>query len=1022
MPDSKKFYLVPAQDKYECDCQKNGGVCMRAGLMMQGYYDTFSECDGFNDCGDWSDEKDCELACEEDQYVCDCYSNGNCDLRGKYYFSPCYEPSYKCDADNDCGDWSDEKDCNYQCGLNELACDCFQNNSTCGSFYIGDLESISTCYPKEDQCKNQGQCSDYSDNKNCTCEGNQLKCGCILKSDNCTSALGCIEIHEVLDGFIDCADSSDEACDIHDITLMSLTSKSHATDHDTLTGSVYQCNDYESYHRFEELKQIAVNSSRNCHFLTIFSGENFTRIDKQWWCASNDHWENGVAKCENKEFVLFSNLCNQNSDCKDGSDEMYDVPGFKCRAKSEYFQLKQSCVLPQVNLYNNNSYCEDGSDNCFVDGKLKCFRCLDEKLMISPKQVCDGVIDCYDLSDECLCQDQTVCDNVLGNSRQSCPPNEMICNGVCLEIDNVLCNKMMICNDSLNSMYCTVMANRDAEIYEYKFCPTDAEDSAFVTASVCDGLPECFDRSDECNVGCPSETHFCLGSLNCHEKLINAEASLRIESYCDGRPFISPGCEPGFDEKNCTSRFYCRNMSSLVWSVEQVKVCDGVLDCADGSDEVLELCKDTRFYCLNKQPLSVDRSRVENGFKDCSDGSDECPVNTTRATVFSTPFEMIGTVFIRVLMWIMGILSLIGNGLVFLFTVIEIRKKNEPIKTSFLWFVINLSLSDFLMGVYLVAISSKGAEYSGRYCYHDAEWRSSNLCSGFGSLTIISSEVSALTMAVMATFRLISVYKPFKMTNVKRVAYMPPTFIVWAVGILLGTIPLIQTSSGYFVSSIWFPNYFASTDIITKDQFMFLYKSVSRYHTNISSPTLNWDQAKHKMAETFKELEIKAEFGYYGETSVCMPKLFVTVGEAVWEYSAFLIVLNFCLFMYVVAVYIALFKRSTKMKNSARRSNKLQKTISLLILTNFCCWIPICIMAFVSLSGVQLDRIVYVISAGVLLPINSVINPIIYSDIGRIAVQKLIKTFKKPVVSTPRMGHAIPPSSNTNRITTITSL
>ena len=49
--------------------------------------------------------------------------------------------------------------------------------------------------------------------------------------------------------------------------------------------------------------------------------------------------------------------------------------------------------------------------------------------------------------------------------------------------------------------------------------------------------------------------------------------------------------------------------------------------------------------------------------------------------------------------------------------------------------------------------------------------------------------------------------------------------------------------------------------------------------------------------------------------------------------------------------------------------------------TDFCCWIPITIMVFINFSGTSVSDIAYVISAIVLLPINSALNPILYSDI-----------------------------------------
>uniref|UniRef100_H2Z3A9 G-protein coupled receptors family 1 profile domain-containing protein n=1 Tax=Ciona savignyi TaxID=51511 RepID=H2Z3A9_CIOSA len=266
----------------------------------------------------------------------------------------------------------------------------------------------------------------------------------------------------------------------------------------------------------------------------------------------------------------------------------------------------------------------------------------------------------------------------------------------------------------------------------------------------------------------------------------------------------------------------------------------------------------------------------------------------------------------------MGGISLLGNTAVCIISIMQVRTaKSEPLKVAFLWLVANLSVSDLLMGVYLFSVSAMGSQISGSYCYHDAEWRSSQTCSILGSLAVVSTEVSALIMATMATIRLVSVYFPVRMSSIKRVTYAASIVCAWCLGILIGTLPLANYRSGYFVES----------------------------------------------------------------ACVCMPRLFAKVGDAAWGYSTFIIVFNFCLFVYMACCYLFLYQRSRKVtKVGKSKSRRLLRTVAAMILTNFCCWIPICIMAFISLAGVKLDNVVYVVCAGVLHPLNSVLNPLIYSD------------------------------------------
>ncbi|KAJ8266611.1 hypothetical protein GJAV_G00132470 [Gymnothorax javanicus] len=123
-------------DEKNCTCKKSQMTCKNSLCKSKMW-----QCDGVNDCGDNTDEENCGI-CKERDFVC---LNDRCVSRKK-----------RCDGKDDCGDGSDELNCGrasvVPCATHTYQC----KNNQC----------INKLNP---ECDNEKDCDDGSDEANCAC-------------------------------------------------------------------------------------------------------------------------------------------------------------------------------------------------------------------------------------------------------------------------------------------------------------------------------------------------------------------------------------------------------------------------------------------------------------------------------------------------------------------------------------------------------------------------------------------------------------------------------------------------------------------------------------------------------------------------------------------------------------------------------------------------------------------------------------------------------------------------------------
>ena len=105
-----------------------------------------------------------------------------------------------------------------------------------------------------------------------------------------------------------------------------------------------------------------------------------------------------------------------------------------------------------------------------------------------------------------------------------------------------------------------------------------------------------------------------------------------------------------------------------------------------------------------------------------------------------------------IMMWIIGLNALGGNGFVLLWR----RKKSLSSKVQDL-LLYNLAMSDGLMGVYMVTIASVDIYFGDNFPMNSENWRKGVLCRILGALSIASSEASIFFVTLITIDRFINV-------------------------------------------------------------------------------------------------------------------------------------------------------------------------------------------------------------------------------------------------------------------------
>ena len=498
--------------------------------------------------------------------------------------------------------------------------------------------------------------------------------------------------------------------------------------------------------------------------------------------------------------------------------------------------------------------------------------------------------------------------------------------------------------------------------------------------------------------------------LSCLGLCKDAQCPLRVIKYnsCNGKyldrvytisdssslTFLIPKMEKGI-VKYRQNVYPCINGQC----VEYDKVCNLANDCGDFSDE--RFC-DNYFKCNSSMDF-IFWSKHCDGNYDCPDLSDECNEYCNSQLIPST--------IIKAVAWIIGMSSLVLNITTLPKHVLHFCRAKMLRSALNFFFLIFINIGDLLVAVYIQTVVIFDVLYGRWYCSKQFDWLTGPECSAIGIMSTFGTLVSALMMTFLSMSRFFVIKRGLSSlhktkVNRKHISKMSlAAFAIIGVSFCIATMPIIGRFDNFFVNGVVYDRNPLFIGAFKKRT---LLKIIKEYYGRIRYTFLPWNMIISMVADMFSKdykIVLPKKIQFYGNDAVCQFKYFVTTKDPQRNYVWFVIGVHSCSLLIITICYIGIWKVSknstlnvaekSQMYEIKQRNMVLHRKIMAIIGTDSLCFLPFFMLTIVHSTGVLDATSLYPIISLVVIPINSMINPIILND----TVSSIIVDTIKSVIS-----------------------
>ena len=931
-------------------------------------------------------------------------------------------PSIACNNERDCDntDW-DEKQCSS----------------------IADDHNELTLLPSGKSVPTEEICDDVCFDRTCedeaVCNGYTYGVYCDFNSTANTSKY--VPVLGICDEKTDCVDGADENnCNVNNSTLPMCSRFKRK-----IRGTTFFHARYEFiYRRFQII--IPVHNFTRCYVTRLRESQLYDNFNE--YC---DGFIPDQTNCTDPDKAAL--VCKVDGYISTVSKHMVCLGKRVCddNFENNCVQLPGACFVHKHFMCDGEDNCDNGADEkqrfCKKITKEKCRRRVEKKPSkakpIPLIWLNDGVKDCVDGRDET--SGWTTCGKGMSlrfvNDNRSCE-NVFVCpweNPSYVELDD-LCdgietcgNENEVCSESLGSpSLFTVPLTTDKGLSKhFSFCMKGLKETQNFMKNCTTMHSFFFPDGDvfgvsKTNLTLPANLQDCdhmFGEMyiytSCTNKCINSSCPLDSQKNLP-RYEVCPGQYPDrigtivdnsylifvtktFGNIFTNNYFVCHNKLKCI---DYSKVCDLVSDCGDDSDE--KNCSN-HFQCKLTSRY-IPKTRKCDGRFDCLDLSDECNDQCSSYIVKHSA--------LKGLSWLIGILATLANLTIITKNIATLKRCRTTVALFNKALILAISFGDLLVGCYLIVISVyDGIIYKGSYCKNQIDWITSTKCSMIGVLSTLGSQLSLFAMCILSATRFVGIRNsmkvPGEVTLVKSLQVTASIVFMILSSLSIAAVPIIGRFEDFFVNGVRYPEdlkIFAGTP--NKQKFLAILEA---YYGRMKKATLSWRMIREMVNGMYSRDFVSTEFAYpdhtasvskvdfYGNDGVCLFKYFVKNQDPQRNFVWTILALNFTCFVFISVSYMVIGYISHRSSKSltqsganqliSQRNRKMNRKISIIILTDFLCWIPFIVTCILHSIEVLDATPWYSLFSIIILPINSVINPLIYDDTISSLINSPIRRF-----------------------------